>query len=102
VAAKIQDLQGYLARFPTWDALTKDGMAFDAVLMCLLQIGETLQNIKNPTWSQQLPVKGAYVVRNIIAHDYEGVDSTIVERIVTSEIPALRDVVDRILADPAK
>ncbi|MBF0501375.1 MAG: DUF86 domain-containing protein [Candidatus Riflebacteria bacterium] len=102
VLAKIEDLQGYQTRFPSLDALFSDLMAYDAVLMCLLQIGESLQKLENKSWSEQLPVQGAYFVRNIIAHDYEGVDRSIVERIVADEIPRLRLVINQILAESSR
>ncbi|OQA11148.1 MAG: hypothetical protein BWY66_00042 [bacterium ADurb.Bin374] len=98
VLAKIDDLQGYLARFPYVEALFQDAMACDAVLMCLLQIGETIQKVENATWAAQLPVQGAYVVRNIIAHDYEGVDLSIIVKIVSEDIPPLRAKVIQLLS----
>jgi len=98
VLAKIDDLQGYQARFPSVEALFQDAMACDAVLMCLLQIGETIQKVEDETWAAQLPVQGAYVVRNIIAHDYEGVDLAIIVKIVSEDIPPLRKVVAKLLS----
>jgi len=47
ILAKIDDLQGYQALFPSPEALFQNTMAFDAVLMCLLQIGETIQKVEN-------------------------------------------------------
>ncbi|HOT28511.1 MAG TPA: DUF86 domain-containing protein [Candidatus Ozemobacteraceae bacterium] len=99
VLAKIDDLQEYQARFPSVEALFHDSMACDAVLMCLLQIGETIQKVENKLWSAQLPVHGAYVVRNIIAHDYEGVDLSIIEKIISEDIPSLRMVVVTLLSE---
>jgi uncharacterized protein with HEPN domain len=99
VLSKIEDLRGYQARFADLDALFQDHMAYDAVLMCLLQIGETLRKVASPVWRGRLPVQGAYVVRNIITHEYEGVDQAIIARILVDEIPSLGDAVRKCLAE---
>ena len=48
-------------------------MGYDSTLMALLQIGETLNKLKDSSHSDKLPIKGTYDVRNFIDHDYEGV-----------------------------
>ena len=55
VLEKIEDLESFLSRYSS---------------MCLLQIGETLKKLKNEykELSEQ-DIKGAYEVRNFIAHD---------------------------------
>ena len=64
-----------------------------AILMCLMQIGETLNKIESTELKAQLPIKGAYDVRNFIAHDYEGVDLALIEHIVRELIPSLRTII---------
>jgi len=61
-----------------------------ALLMCLLQIGETLHKIKDEKLREELPIKGAYDVRNFIAHDYEGVDLGLIDNILRYLIPELK------------
>ena len=61
-----------------------------ALLMCLMQIGESLNKIQDETLKEKLPIKGAYDVRNFIAHDYEGVDSGLIENILRYLIPELK------------
>ena len=61
-----------------------------ALLMCLMQIGESLNKIETPSLKEQLPIKGAYDVRNFIAHDYEGVDAGLIENILRYLIPELK------------
>jgi len=97
--AKIDDLQRYQARFPTLEALFQDAMALDAVLMCLLQIGETLPKVENKSWASQLPIQGTSSLRNIIAHNCEGVDFASIERVVTEFIPPLRETILKCLAE---
>ncbi len=68
-----------------------------SILMSLLQIGENLNKISSEDLQKKLPVKGAYDVRNFIAHDYEGVDFGLIEKILRVEIPKLKKVIKEIL-----
>lgn len=68
-----------------------------ALLMCLLQIGETLHKIKDEELREKLPVKGAYDVRNFIAHDYEGVDLGLIDNILRYLIPELKMTIKNLI-----
>jgi len=68
-----------------------------ALLMCLMQIGESLNKIQDETLKEKLPIKGAYDVRNFIAHDYEGVDAGLIENILRYLIPELKMTILEIL-----
>lgn len=61
-----------------------------AIMMCLVQIGELVSKIEDPDISSKLPVKLASGLRNIIVHDYEGVDPVIVVSTVNESLPGLR------------
>jgi uncharacterized protein with HEPN domain len=73
-----------------------------AILMHLLQIGETLNTIykKNPDLIVEFDlseeVKGAYNIRNFIAHDYEGVNLAIVESVIRESLPVLKNKIKKI------
>jgi len=68
-----------------------------ALLMCLMQIGESLNKIQDESLKTKLPIKGAYDVRNFIAHDYEGVDTGLIENILRYLIPELKMTIQKIL-----
>jgi len=68
-----------------------------ALLMCLMQIGETLHKIKDEEIRKELPIKGSYDVRNFIAHDYEGVDLGLIDNILRYLIPELKVTIVGIL-----
>ena len=68
-----------------------------AILMCLMQIGETLHKIKDEDIRKDLPVKGSYDVRNFIAHDYEGVDLGLIDNILRYLIPELKTIIEGLL-----
>ncbi|WP_457564261.1 HepT-like ribonuclease domain-containing protein [Caminibacter sp.] len=63
-----------------------------AILMFLMQIGETLNKIKDAleVYVDKEDIKGAYVVRNFIAHDYEGVDLAFIENILRFKLNELK------------
>jgi uncharacterized protein with HEPN domain len=61
-----------------------------AVMMCLVQIGETLGRIESPGLRDKLPVKLGSSLRNIIVHDYEGVDPKIVGLTISESLPKLK------------
>ena len=65
-----------------------------AIMMGLLQIGESLNKIDKKYLEKYDLIddtKGAYNVRNFIAHDYEGVNMVVVEDIVRLYLPKLED-----------
>jgi flagellar FliL protein len=65
-----------------------------AILMALLQIGETLNKLDKEFLEQNdliIDAKGAYSVRNFIAHDYEGVKLSVIEDILRYNIPKLKE-----------
>jgi uncharacterized protein with HEPN domain len=65
-----------------------------AILMALLQIGETLNKIDSEMVEllkiDKKDIKGAYDVRNFIAHNYEGVDLALIEHIIRNLLPDLK------------
>jgi uncharacterized protein with HEPN domain len=64
-----------------------------AILMSLLQIGEALNKIETDNEELKKAQKGAYDVRNFIAHDYEGVNLALVEHIIRNLLQPLKEMV---------
>jgi len=57
-----------------------------AILIFLMQIGETLKKLHSDDiamYGLETEIKGAYDVRNFIAHDYEGLISRLSKRYCT-------------------
>lgn len=72
-----------------------------ALLMCLQQIGETLGKIKKPLWQALLETHQANAMRNVIAHNYLGIDPRIVLSTLDLKIPQPKGKIDTILAQGA-
>jgi len=98
IVEKIDDIFAFKSRYETTKELLDDKMGFDATLMCLLQIGENLNSLKNEyDILDKEDIKGTYNVRNFIAHDYEGVNKSIVENIIIKHLPNLKARIEVIL-----
>ncbi len=97
IVEKIDDLVSYKESFLNIHDMLNNKMAFDATLMCLLQIDETLNKLRDCMYKDILPIKGTYDVRNFIAHDYEGVNKAIIEDILIVHIPKLKHTIENIL-----
>ena len=93
ILEKIEDIESFKVRYKSTEDLLNDVMGYDATLMSLLQIGETLNRLRDEPFAQKLPIKGTYDVRNFIAHDYEGVNKMIIEDIIRNELPKLKQII---------
>jgi uncharacterized protein with HEPN domain len=67
------------------------------VMMCLVQIGELLGKIESPKLREKLPVQLAANMRNVIVHNYEGVDKQIIRLTVLESLPRLKSDISSLL-----
>ena len=76
-------------------------IAYDAVCMRLIVIGESLKKVESSVTRQypNFPVLQTMAVRNRIAHDYFGVDFSILENTVKHDLDQLEIVIRQILSD---
>ncbi|SEH07548.1 HepT-like ribonuclease domain-containing protein [Candidatus Venteria ishoeyi] len=73
-----------------------DREGFHALMMCCLQIGETMGKITTPSYCEVLPVSLATALRNMIAHDYLGVSPEIIIDTLEINIPELKEKIEHI------
>ncbi|MFH1098158.1 MAG: HepT-like ribonuclease domain-containing protein [Candidatus Desantisbacteria bacterium] len=66
-------------------------------MMCIQQIGETLNKIKSEEYCLVLPIKGAVGFRNVIVHDYDGINLSVVQLTIEQRIPELRKIIQGIM-----
>ena len=82
------------------NALKDEVEARPAILMAFLQIGETLNKLQNIYETLNIDdIKGAYEVRNFIAHDYMGVDIGLIEYILREKLPELKNTLISIILE---
>lgn len=81
-------------------AFFQDTMVQDAVIRNLEVIGEAVKNLssdfrrRHPT----IPWRNITALRNVLIHEYFGVDLKIVWRVVERRLPMLKRSVERLLA----
>ncbi len=90
IVEMIEDIEFIIKENNTLAEALNSRIGKHALLMCLMQIGETLYKIEDEVIREKLPVKGSYDVRNFIAHDYEGVDLGLIDNILRYLIPELK------------
>lgn len=79
----------------------QDQKIFDAVLMNFIVIGETVSKISDELKFQFKTVEWNKIksFRNVVAHNYFGVDAVEVWQIIDSDIPNLQKSVEEIIQE---
>lgn len=74
------------------EAFLASPMVQDAVMRNLEVIGEAAKRVDDDFRSShpEIPWRGMAGLRDVLIHDYEGVDANQVWRVVESELPSLR------------
>ncbi|MBQ0026010.1 MAG: DUF86 domain-containing protein [Lachnospiraceae bacterium] len=89
-----EDIGIFIDRFgENYDVFTTDRAYFNAVSMCVFQIGELsgkLSEDYRDETSDQIPWQDIKGMRNIVAHDYGSIDEELLWETVIEDIPALR------------
>ncbi len=96
----IQKIQLYSGKFSNADEFYVDTLAFDACMMNFIVIGEMVEKLSEEliskteeriNWSK---VRG---FRNIIAHNYFGIDAEEVWQIIQISLPNLQSNLEKII-----
>ncbi len=95
----IADIDKIVSRHKTIANTLNDIEGQYAIMLCLSQIGELLGRIEATDFLDKLPIKVATGLRNIINHDYDGIDLIIVENTLVHDIPELKNTVVLLLQD---
>ena len=80
-------------------ALEDETMARPAIMMHLVSIAEQFSRLQDGLEYEILSrfdkedIRGAFAVRNFIAHDYEGVNLAIIERVIREYLPRIKVVI---------
>lgn len=97
-----EDIESFLARFgKDYECFVTDRAYFNAVSMCILQIGELAnslsENFREATGSK-MPWKMIRGMRNLLAHTYGEVDEEIVWETAINDIPMVKAFCDEMLS----
>jgi uncharacterized protein with HEPN domain len=91
----------YTSGFDSADDFNNDCRSFDATMMNFIIIGEMVDKIssdlkRDHTTIEWIKIKG---FRNIVAHDYFGIDAEEVWQLVKDKIPGLKAEIQKLLAN---
>jgi len=82
----------------TYETFAADMKLVEACVFNLNQLGELCRNVDD-SFAQahpEVPWREMYGLRNRIVHDYEGVNLRLVWEIISEDIPALRDTLEKL------
>jgi len=96
----IEKIEIFTKNFVNHEDLYNNKLHFDAVLMNIVNIGESVGRIEKEfldSYSdiEWIKIKG---LRNIVAHDYFGVDPEEIWQIIKNKLPDLKNKVINILS----
>ena len=83
-------------------ALLDEKRSRASILMHLTSIAEQFGKLSDEAEFEILSrfdksdLKGSYDIRNYIAHDYEGVNLSVIEKIIRDKLPKLKTVIEEI------
>ncbi|MCF6207536.1 MAG: DUF86 domain-containing protein [Sulfurovum sp.] len=81
------------------NALEDETLSRPAILMHLTSIAEQFARLQNAleydilSKFEKEDVRGAFAVRNFIAHDYEGVNLAIIEGVIREYLPRIKEII---------
>jgi uncharacterized protein with HEPN domain len=95
----IDRINEYTSGFSTADELNNDYRNFDATMMNFVVIGEMVEKLSEEFKRQHnhiewIKIKG---FRNIVAHDYFGIDAEEVWQIIKNKIPDLKKDIQKLI-----
>jgi uncharacterized protein with HEPN domain len=95
----IDRINEYTSGFNSADEFNDDYRNFDATMMNFVVIGEMVEKLseefkRKNDHIEWIRIKG---FRNIVAHDYFGIDAEEVWQIIKNKIPSLRKEIEKLL-----
>lgn len=94
----IDKINTYVLGMSNGNELEKNKQAYDAVMMNFIIIGEAVKNIYEDVRKNYPNVewKEIMAMRNILVHEYWGVDEKVIWNAVKKNLPELKEIILRI------
>jgi uncharacterized protein with HEPN domain len=92
IADSIRKIEKFTSEIATSDEFYEDEKTFDSVLMNFVIIGESVDRLSNDFKSTftQIPWIQVKSFRNLVAHNYFGIDSDEVWQLIKNHLPVLK------------
>jgi uncharacterized protein with HEPN domain len=102
IAESVRRIGSYVDR--AGSAWVEDDMAVDAIAKRLEQIGELAKRLPSEMLARTAAVdwKAVKGIREVLVHDYEGVEMDVVTDAVARELPGLLSAVEMLLMEPER
>jgi uncharacterized protein with HEPN domain len=94
VSGAIDKIQGYVIGIDNAKDFRNSGKTYDAVMMNFIIIGEAVKNIYEEVRVHHPDVEWRQIMamRNLLAHEYWGVDGQVVWTAIGKNLPKLKDI----------
>ncbi len=94
----IDKINGYVSGIKDAKEFKNSGKTYDAVMMNFMIIGEAIKNIYVEVRENYPDVEWRQIMamRNVIAHEYWGVDEQVVWSAIKKNLPELREIITKI------
>jgi len=95
----IEKIEQYSLPLNSADELYKDAKSFDAILMNFMIIGEMVTKLSDQFKNKKTEIEWWKIkgLRNIVAHDYFGVDAEEIWQITKTRLPELKSFIKKII-----
>ena len=95
----IERIKEYVSAFKCPDEYFKSKQAFDATLMNFINIGEMVERLSKELRERHRSIDWQKIndFRNLVAHDYLGVDAEEVWQIIKNDLPPLKKQLNLLL-----
>jgi len=95
----IDKILDYTQKFENPDSFNEDIKTFDATMMNFVIIGEMVNKLSEELKNQAGTIDWIKIkaFRNIVAHDYFGIDEEEVWQIIQNDLPTLKEKIQKIL-----
>lgn len=101
MAEVLEKIQLFAEPASCWQELEADELRLDAILMNFINLGECVVRLSESFFASHPEVEWQKIkgLRNIVAHDYWGVDVEMVWQIIQGKLPDLSLQIAQLLKD---
>ena len=86
----IQDAEDIIQNHGTIESTLRVKEGEYALMMILTQIGERLGKLESAEFTSRLPIRESNALRNVIVHDYEGINTSRIKLVFERSLPELK------------